>query len=189
MNIDQAIIKSRIQRVAGTTIMLGGTLFYFVALLLFLYRHAEKMSSSQYLWRLAAMVQNFVAGIYNATHSYIGFFWDHAPTLNQDDPFSYGNLLFLGLVGFMITGKQLVLSGRYLKRRVERQMERIEEMQWRRSAQIHVAAHHVDQANYYQESMPSAGDKDWWQEPWGVVGLSIISGYSVAILAKLTGMV
>lgn len=188
LNIDHAIITSRIQRITGGALLLGGALFYFVALLLFVYRQGEKMASSKFLWQLGALIQNLVADIYNATHLYIGFFWDHAPTLTQEDLFSYGNLLFLGLVGVMITGKQLVRSGQYLRRRVDRQLERIEELQWRQNAHAQVAAQQADHVNYYQASMPSAGERDWWQEPWGVVGLSIISGYAVAVLVKISGL-
>lgn len=188
MNIEQAVFKSRVQRIVGTVIIFGGALFYFVSLLFFLYRHAEQMGQQRLLWQLGHMLQNLVAGIYNATHPYIGFFWDHAPTLLPDDPFSYGNLLFLGLVGAMITGKQLVRSGRHLRQRVDRQLERIEELQWRQSANSQTVFQQAGPVSYDQASMPSSGERDWWQEPLGIIGLSIISGYVVAVLAKFTNM-
>lgn len=189
MNIEQAVFKSRSQRVAGWALLIVGALFYFVALLLFLYNHAQQMAQHQLLWQLGRMVQNFVAGIYQATHPYIGLFWDHAPTLRSDDPFSYGNLLFLGLVGLMMTGKQLNQSGKHLRRRIDRHLERLEEIQWRDSARAELSMQREGQVNYYHVSMPTASERDWWQEPWGVIGLSIISGYVVAVLAKFTGMV
>lgn len=188
MDIEQAVYKSRAQRVAGWAFLTIGALFYFVALLLFLYNHAKQMAHSQYLWQLGRMLQNFVAGIYQATQPYIGLFWDHAPTLNANDPFSYGNLLFLGLVGLMMTGKQLNQSGKYLRRRIDRHLERLEELQWRDSARAELALQREGQVNFYQVLMPSTGERDWWQEPWGIIGLSIVSGYAVAVLAKITGM-
>ncbi|OFW74427.1 MAG: hypothetical protein A2W44_09125 [Acinetobacter sp. RIFCSPHIGHO2_12_41_5] len=80
------------------------------------------------------------------------------------------------------------MSDRHLRQRVGRQLERIEELQWRQSAHSQTAVQQASPVNYAQASMPSAGERDWWQEPWGAVGLSIISGYAVAVLAKLTGM-
>lgn len=189
MNIEIAVFKSRVQRVAGWIFLTVGALFYFVALLLFLYNHAKQMAQHQLFWQLGHMLQNLVAGIYQATQPYIGFFWAHAPTLKADDPFSYGNLLFLGLVGLMMTGKQLNQSGKYLRRRIARHLERLEELQWRDSARAELAMQREGQVNYYHVSMPSAGERDWWQEPWGIIGLSIVSGYVVAVLAKLTGMI
>lgn len=84
-------------------------------------------------------MQNLVADVYQATSPYIGFVWEHAPTLSQENPLSYGNLLFFGLLGVMIIGKQILLSASQLKRRVQVQLERLEEAQWRNSMQNGVA--------------------------------------------------
>ncbi len=43
-------------------------------------------------------MQNLVADVYQVTSPYIGFVWEHAPTLSQENPLSYGNLLFFGLL-------------------------------------------------------------------------------------------
>ena len=138
-------------------------------------------------------MQNLVADIYQVTSPYIGFVWKHAPTLSQENPLSYGNLLFFGLLGVMIIGKQILLSASQLKRRVQVQFERLEEAQWRNSMQngaaTQVNANQIGQINFYQQSMPPSPSGDWWQRPLGIVGLSIIGGYVVAILAKFTGMV
>lgn len=144
-------------------------------------------------WAFWRVVQNLVADVYQATSPYIGFVWEHAPTLSQENPLSYGNLLFFGLLGVMIIGKQILLSASQLKRRVQVQLERLEEAQWRNSMQNGAAtqlnANQIGQINFYQQSMPPSPSGDWWQRPLGIVGLSIIGGYVVAILAKFTGMV
>jgi hypothetical protein len=117
------------------------------------------------------------------------------PTINQTDPFTYGNLLFLGLVGVMIVGKQLVLAGRRLKARIQRQIDRVEDLQWRNSmmqsrgvADTTISASTIERVNVFQQPMPPSPEGEWWTRPWGIIGLSIISGYIVAVMAKLTGM-
>lgn len=103
-------------------------------------------------------MQNLVADVYQATSPYIGFVWEYAPTLSQENPLSYGNLLFFGLLGVMIIGKQILLSASQLKRRVQVQLERLEEAQWRNSMQNGAAnqvnANQIGQINFYQQSMP-----------------------------------
>ncbi|MHC8305952.1 YniB family protein [Pseudomonas sp. PB3P13] len=195
MNIQQAVRRSRTQRGVGGILLIGGALFYFVSLLMALYRTAESMSHSLFLAQVGAKIQSFIFALYQITEPYIGFVWRNVPTLNQADPFNDGNLLFLGLIGVMIVGKQLMLSGRRLKARIQRQIDRVEEMQWHNSmmtggatAGTQVSAGVIEQMNIYQQPMPPSPDGEWWTRPWGVLGLSIIGGYVVAVLAKLTGM-
>ncbi|QRY76906.1 hypothetical protein JVX91_14890 [Pseudomonas sp. PDNC002] len=195
MNIQQAVTHSRIQRGVGGALLFGGATFYFVSLLMVIYRTAQTMSDSALLWRLGAMIQNFIAAIYQVTAPYIGFVWHNVPTIDQTDPFTYGNLLFLGLVGAMIVGKQLVLAGRRLRGRIQRQIDRVEDLQWRSSmmqsrvaADTTISANTIGQINIFQQPMPPNPEGEWWTRPWGIIGLSIISGYVVAVLAKLTGM-
>nr|WP_257604072.1 hypothetical protein [Pseudomonas tolaasii] len=170
-----------------------GALFYLVSSLIFLHQLAEKLAGTTIFGHLGGGVQNLIADVYQVTSPYIGFVWKYAPTLSQENLFSYGNLLFFGLLGVMIVGKQFLLSASQLKRRVQVQLERLEEAQWRNSMQngtaTQVNANQIGQLNFYQQSMPPSPSGDWWQRPWGIVGLSIIGGYIVAVLAKLTGMV
>jgi hypothetical protein len=67
-------------------------------------------------------------------------------------PLSYGNLLFFGLLGVMIIGKQILLSASQPKRRVQVQLERLEEAQWRNSMQNGAAtqlnANQIGQINF-----------------------------------------
>ncbi|KGE65854.1 YniB family protein [Pseudomonas reactans] len=193
MNIQQAIRRYRIRQGVGFSLMVFGALFYFVSLLISLHRQAEKLAESEIFGHLGGLMQNLVADIYQITSPFIGFVWNNAPTLNQEKPLSYGNLLFLGLLGVMIVGKQLLLSARHLRGRVQAQLERLEEAQWRNSMQngaaTQVNANQIGHINFYQQSMPQSSNGDWWQRPWGIVGLSIIGGYIVAVLAKFTGMV
>jgi hypothetical protein len=195
MNIQQAIMLSRIQRGVGGALLFSGALFYLVSLLMALYRTAQSMSDSALLWRVGSMIQNFIATIYQLTAPYIDFVWRNVPSINQADPFTHGNLFFLGLVGVMIVGKQLVLAGQRLRARLRRQIDRVEDMQWRNSmmqncamASTVISANTVGQVNIYQQPMPPNPEGEWWTRPWGVIGLSIISGYIVAVIAKLTGM-
>ncbi|HFK4647152.1 TPA: hypothetical protein ACG0MY_000080 [Serratia marcescens] len=153
------------------------------------------MSDSDLFWRLGHIVQNFIATLYELTAPYIGFVWRNVPTITQADPFTYGNLLFLGFVGVMIVGKQLTLAGRRLQVRIQRQIEHVEEMRWRDSMMQNrasvgtvISTKSVGQINIFQQPMPLNSGSNWWTRPWGVIGLSIISGYFVAVLAKLTGM-
>ena len=173
--------------------MVFWALFYLVSSLIFLHHQAEILASTKIFGHFGGVVQNLVADVYQATSPYIGFVWEHAPTLSQETPLSYGNLLFFGLLGVMIIGKQILLSASQLKRRVQVQLERLEEAQWRNSMQNGAAtqlnANQIGQINFYQQSMPPSPSGDWWQRPLGIVGLSIIGGYVVAILAKFTGMV
>lgn len=193
MNIQQAIQRYRRRQGAGFSLMVLGALFYLVSSLIFLHQQAEMLAGTKIFGHLGGLMQNLVADIYQVTSPYIGFVWNNAPTLSQENPLSYGNLLFLGLLGVMIVGKQLLLSAKHLKGRVQVQLERLEEAQWRSSMQNGVAtqvnANQIGQINFYQQSMPPSPSSDWWQRPWGIVGLSIIGGYIVAVLAKLTGMV
>lgn len=193
MNIQQAIRRYRIRQGVGLSLMVFGALFYFVSLLSSLHRQAEKLAESEIFGHLGGLMQNLVADIYQITSPFIGVVWNNAPTLSQEKPLSYGNLLFLGLLGVMIVGKQLLLSARHLRGRVQVQLERLEEAQWRSSMQnggaTQVNANQIGQINFYQQSMPPSPSGDWWQRPWGIVGLSIIGGYIVAVFAKLTGMV
>lgn len=193
MNIQQAIRRYRIRQGVGITLTVCGALIYLVSSLIFLHQQAEKLAGTTIFGHLGGGVQNLIADVYQATSPYIGFVWKYAPTLSQENPFSYGNLLFFGLLGVMIVGKQFLLSASQLKRRVQVQLERLEEAQWRNSMQngtaIQVNANQIGQINFYQQSMPPSPSGDWWQRPWGIVGLSIIGGYIVAVLAKLTGMV
>lgn len=194
MNIQQAIKKSQMQRLAGSLLLSGGTLFYVVSVLMAIHRTAQSWSSDPLLWRLGSAIQSLIASVYQMTSPYIDFVWRNVPTLDQQDPFTYGNLLFLGLLGVMIVGKQLVLSGRRLRARLQRQIERVEDLEWRNSIQSSavggtaIAAGSIGQINLYQHPMPPSPDGNWWTRPWGIIGLSIISGYVVAVIAKLTGM-
>ncbi|MCU8980408.1 hypothetical protein OE505_06565, partial [Pseudomonas aeruginosa] len=67
MNIQQAVTRSRIQRGVGGALLLGGATFYFVSLLMAVYRTAQAMSDSALLWRLGAMIQNSIAAVYQTT--------------------------------------------------------------------------------------------------------------------------
>lgn len=192
MNIQQAILKSRIQLGVGAVLVVGGMLFYTVAGLLFLHHTGQKMAESKLLWQLGVSLQNLVAGIYQGTSPYLDFVWRYAPRLSQEDPFSFGNLLCLGLFGIMMVGGQLIGDGRRLKGRVRRQLERIEEYEWRRARQggsgTVVNARDVGVININQEAMPPSTEKEWWERPLGILALAIVGGYIVAVLAKLTGM-
>lgn len=192
MNIQQAILKYRIQRALGRALLLGGAVFYFVASLLFIYHQGQKLMQGPITVGLGRLMVNGVADLYDATNPYIGFFWSNAPTLSQDDLFSYGNLLFVGLVGVMILGKQFLASGNELRRRVTKQMNHLEERQWRgassNSGGANIAADRIGQVNIYQQQLPPSPHADWWTKPIGIVGLGIVSGYLVAVLAKITGM-
>lgn len=195
MNIRQAIIRSRAQRIVGCGFLLGGTLFYLVSLLMALYHAAKIMTDSPLLWQLGAIIQNMIASIFELTSPYIGFIWRNVPTLDLATPFTYGNLLLLGFLGVMIVGKQLMLAGRRLRARIHRQIERIEEMQWHHSMMPNnapngtsISANTIGQINISQHPMPPNPEGEWWARPWGVIGLSVISGYLVAVLSKLTGM-
>lgn len=196
MNIQEAITRSRTHRYAGGALLFSGALYYFVALFVALHRTAVSMGESPVLRPLGAVIQNFVASLYDTTAPFIGFVWRSVPTINQGDPFTYGNLLFLGLVGVMIVGKQLLLSGRRLKARIQRQMNRAQDMHWRNSIMKNngtegttISAKAIGQVNVYQQPMPPNLEGEWWTRPWGLIGLTIISGYMVAVLAKLTGMI
>lgn len=195
MNIKQAVTLSLVQRGVGRGLLFSGALFYFVSLLMAIYHIAQNASDSDLFWRLGHIVQNFIATLYELTAPYIGFVWRNVPTITQTDPFTYGNLLFLGFVGVMIVGKQLTLAGRRLQARIQRQIEHVEEMRWRDSMMQNrasvgtvISTKSVGQINIFQQPMPLNSESNWWTRPWGVIGLSIISGYFVAVLAKLTGM-
>jgi hypothetical protein len=195
MNIKQAVTLSLVQRGVGRGLLFSSALFYFVSLLMAIYRTAQSVSGSDLFWRLGHVVQNFIATLYELTAPYIGFVWRNVPTINQADPFSYGNLLFLGFVGVMIVGKQLTLAGRRLQARIQRQIEHVEEIRWRDSMMQNrasvgtvISAKSIEKINIFQQPMPPIPEGRWWTRPWGVIGLSIISGYIVAALAKLTGM-
>lgn len=195
MNIKQAVMLSLVQRGVGRGLLFSGALFYFVSLLMAIYHIVQNVSDSDLFWRLGHIVQNFIATLYELTAPYIGFVWRNVPTITQADPFTYGNLLFLGFVGVMIVGKQLTLAGRRLQVRIQRQIEYVEEMRWRDSMMQNrasvgtvISTKSVGQINIFQQPMPLNSESNWWTRPWGVIGLSIISGYFVAVLAKLTGM-
>lgn len=195
MNIQQAITRYRIQRSLGGLLIVSGAAFYFVSLLMAIYRAAESMSDTA-LWRIGALIQNAIAALYQTTEPYIGFVWRNVPTLNQADLLTHGNLLFLGFLGVIIVGKQLMLSGSILRMRVQREIKHVEELQWRQSmmqtrapGDVTISADNIAQINIYQQPMPANSEKEWWTRPLGVIGLTIIGGYLVAVLAKLTGMV
>ncbi|WP_312255963.1 YniB family protein [Stutzerimonas nitrititolerans] len=194
MNIQQAIIRSRVQRTVGGVLLLGGTLFYFVSLLMALYHAAVAATHIPMLRPLGGSIQNLIASVYEATVPYIGFVWRNVPTINQADPFTYSNLMFLGLIGVMILGGQLRIAGKRLQVRINKQIEKVEDMQWRQSMMggaaggTSISADTIGHLNVYQQSMPPSSDEKWWTRPWGIIGLGIVSGYAVAVLAKMTGM-
>ncbi|MFZ6045084.1 hypothetical protein ACFW0H_03035 [Pseudomonas sp. CR3202] len=192
VNIQQAIVKSRIQFSIGVLLMLGGMLFYIIATLLFVHRQAQVLAQSQIFGHLGISLQNLVADIYQLTSPYLDFIWSHAPTLSQEDPFSFGNLLGMGLLGIMTVGGQIIGASSRLRDRVKRHLERIEEYEWKRSLQNSggtvVNARDVGVINVYKEAMPPSNDKEWWERPLGIIGLAIIGGYIVGVLLKITGM-
>lgn len=195
MNIQQAISKSRLYIWGGRFLVIISSAFYFIALLLLLYKVGQEMSQMTFMYQAGFMLQNFVSRIYEVTSPFIGYVWRYAPDLNRHEIFSYGNLWFLGLLGLMLTGKQLVATGLILRRRVQKQLDRMEEWQWRRSMEGGAAASttinskSIGQVNVYQQPMPEGPDKSWWKEPLGSIGISIFTGYLVSVLAKITGMV
>lgn len=193
MNIQQAIVRSRTQRTAGGVLLLSGSLFYFVSLLMALYHAAVAATHIPMLRPLGGTIQNLIAAVYETTAPYIGFVWRNVPTINQADPFTYGNLMFLGLIGVMILGGQLRIAGRRLHARINKQLEKVEDLQWRQSmmsgaTSSSISASTINQLNVFQQPMPPSSDEKWWTRPWGVIGLGIVSGYVVAVLAKMTGM-
>lgn len=195
MNIQQAISKSRLYIWGGRSLVIISSAFYFIALLLLLYKVGQEMSQMTFMYQAGFMLQNFVSRIYEVTSPFIGYVWRYAPDLNRHEIFSYGNLWFLGLLGLMLTGKQLVATGLTLRRRVQKQLDRMEEWQWRRSMEGGAAAsttinsESIGQVNVYQQPMSEGPDKSWWKEPLGSIGISIFTGYLVSVLAKITGMV
>ena len=173
--------------------LLAGSLFYFVSLLMALYHAAVAATHIPMLRPLGGTIQNLIAALYETTAPYIGFVWRNVPTVNQADPFTYGNLIFLGLVGVMILGGQLRIAGKRLHARINKQLEKVEDLQWRQSmmsgaASSSISASTINQLNVFQQPMPPSSDEKWWTRPWGVIGLGIVSGYVVAVLAKMTGM-
>lgn len=53
------------------------------------------MSNSFLLWQLSATIQNFFEIIYKASSPCIGFVWYDAAAINQGEPFTFGDFLFL----------------------------------------------------------------------------------------------
>lgn len=193
MNIQQAINKSRILRVIGCTILAGGALFYFVTILMTAYDLGVAMQESKILWKPGTLLQNLINHIYQITASYIGFVWRNVPRINHTDLLAHSHLMFMGLVGAMIVGGQLNIAGKRLRDRINKQIEKVEEMRWCQSMlegtnRAAVTAKTIGQVNIYQQPMPPSSQDNWWTRPWGVIGLGIISGYVVAVLAKQTGM-
>ncbi|MQG91110.1 YniB family protein [Pseudomonas sp. MN1F] len=193
MNIHQALIRSRLQTGGGGLMIVSGGTYYFISLLMALYRSAQAMNDTP-LVQLGAMIQSAVAALYQLTAPYLGFVWHSVPTLNQADLLTYDNLLFLGFLGVIIVGKQLMLAGRRLRERIRQILKHTEDLRWQQSVMrgsggVSINADSVAQVNIYQQTMPPNPGGEWWTRPWGILGLSIIGGYLVAVLAKLTGMV
>src|SRR5690606_36328718 len=135
-----------------------------------------------------------IARLYEITGPYIGFVWSNVPRLNQADLLAHSHLMFLGLMGVMIVGGQINIAGKRLQVRIKKQIEKVEDMQWRQSLMgttavgTSVSAKTIGHVNIYQQPMPSSAQEKWWTRPWGIIGLGIITGYVVTVLAKLTGM-
>lgn len=195
MNIKQAILRSRLQILFGYSMLVSGYLFYFLTLVMMIYRLAVDLNNSSSVFnKVGYVLASIIASLYEATAPYIGFVWRNVPTLNHEDPLSSKNLALLGFLGLMITGKQLVLEGKRLRTRIKRHAQRLEELQWDQAMREStvpspsVFIKKIDRADFYQQVIPPSKEKDWWTRPWGGVGLAIVSGYSVAVLAKITGM-
>lgn len=48
------------------------------------------------------------------------------------------------------------------------------------AAYVHAACN-IGQVSVFQQPMPPSPEGEWWARSWGIIGLSIISGYIVAL--------
>lgn len=195
VNIKQALVKSRIYIWGGRFLIAAGFLFYIISTLLFVYHGAQELTQSPLFWKLGVAAQNAIASIYEATSPFIGVVWRYAPTVDRYNVFSYGNLWFVGLLGVMALGGQLVKTGMALRRRINKQIERFEDSQWKASMNdkfaqsVSFKGNNIGTVNVYGLAMPDGSDRSFWKEPLGAAAISILTAYLAAVLAKLTGMV
>jgi xanthosine utilization system XapX-like protein len=193
MKISEAILRYRIYYMLGYAMWLGTLLVYAVSFLTFVYWQGVELGGLPGFGIIFQAMGKLAYSVFAATYPYTSFIWDHALTINQGDPLSYGNLALLGLVGVAMLGVQIIKMARSLRSRVKAALRRAEESGWRTAPQqgfsTTINATQVAQVNVYNQALPTnSKDSGWLDRPLVKFALGILASYLVAILVKLTGV-
>ena len=170
MKITDAILKYRLYYALGYTMWIGTILLYLVSFLTFVYWQGVELGSTPGIGRLFQIMGHLAYTIYITTYPYTSFIWKHALTINQADPFSYGNLSVLGLIGVAMLGIQTIKVAKALRCRVKAELRHMEEAGWRSSHQQGFAttinAAQIAQVNVYNQMLPADPKGGWSNRPW-----------------------
>ncbi|MFJ4053189.1 hypothetical protein ACIPZC_06935 [Pseudomonas sp. NPDC089743] len=193
MKISEAIFRYRTYYVLGYSMWTGTLLMYSVSAISFIYWQSVELENSPIFGHLLHVIGQLAYSIFSTTYPYTSVFWDHALTISQTNPLSYGNLALLGLVGVAMLGIQIIKAARSLRQRVRSELRHAEQAGWRAAPQqgnsTTINATQIGQVNVYNQALPPAPKEGgWFNRPLVKWALGILASYLVAVLVKLTGM-
>lgn len=131
---------------------------------------------------ITALLNQATVIIYQNTQ-FLKILWEYAPTLYYPNIFVEGNLKFAAVVCAFLLGIIMRDSGIHLSRRINKVRQNAEEKIWEKSLTGETSSRNVLTMEISLESQDS-----WYTRPTGLITISIIAGYIVNLLSKLTGL-
>ena len=182
MSIGEALKKAKRQKRYGLVFMTVALILITFGLLKTLYWEVQ---SDQTIFRpLTQLAGNLIVLIYeNTQFLFLEWFWQIAPGIDIKNILNEYNLKFLVVASGLGFGGVLRDSGRKLSRRLNKVIERAQERMWERELtgeQVHT---HIMQLEFTFEN-----NERWQTRPLGILFLTVIGGYIVNLLSKLTGL-
>jgi hypothetical protein len=180
VKLSDAIKKSNRQKAIGWIISLVSITLLLMSCALYLYRISENYNSI--FKGVFALLNEGVVFIYQKTQ-FLSALWEYAPTLNYPNIFVEDNLKFAAVICTFVLGIIMRDSGIHLSNRINKVRQKAEEKIWEKSLKGEVSSR-----NTLIIEIPLESKDSWYSRPAGLIAISVIAGYIVNLLSKLTGI-
>ncbi len=180
MKLSEAIKKSRKQKILGWSISLFSLTLLLMSCAIYIYHMSENDNSV--IKGISALLNQATIFIYQKTQL-LKILWEYAPTLYYPNIFVEGNLKFAAVVCAFLLGIIMRDSGIHLSRRINKVKQKAEEKIWEKSLTGEASSRDT-----LTIEIPIESQDSWYTRPTGVITISVIAGYIVNLLSKLTGL-
>lgn len=182
MNIQEAQSKGKLYLTTGLIISFVAAVMMTMGSLLTIYNIAIH-NNAVMLHPLMNMISNLVAKIYEAT-SWLSWLWNLAPLISFPNVFVPDNLGIASILSVFTIGIVMRDSGFSLLRRVNKVTQRAEEKRWENS----LNGEPITSENIKKIEVAKDPKDTWYTRPAGIIALTVIGGYLVNLLSKVTGL-
>jgi hypothetical protein len=182
MSIGEALKQAKRQKQYGLVLMSIAFILFTFGLLKTMYWEVQ---ADQSIFRpITQLAGDLIVMIYeNTQFLFFGWFWEISPGLDLRNILNKYNIEFLAVVSMLGFGSVLRDSGRKLSKRLNKVIERAQDRMWERELTGEQVRTRIMQLEFTFEN-----NERWHTRPLGILFLTIIGGYIVNVLSKLTGL-